>query len=79
MKKLLTFTFLGAVPSKNKNLATIVLTILKISTDNINKKSVRTERRTQRSETIFDNWKPFKNDEKCFLFHLESPFRSQDI
>ena len=23
--------------------------------------------------------KPFKNDEKCFLFHLESYFRSQDI
>ena len=27
----------------------------------------------------FDNWKPFKNDEKCFLFHLKSSFRSQDI
>ena len=24
-------------------------------------------------------WKPFKNDEKCFLFHLKSSFRSQDI
>ena len=23
--------------------------------------------------------KPFKNDEKCFLFHLKSSFRSQDI
>ena len=22
---------------------------------------------------------PFKNDGKCFLFHLESSFRSQDI
>ena len=22
---------------------------------------------------------PFKNDEKCFLFYLQSPFRSQDI
>ena len=22
---------------------------------------------------------PFKNDEKCFLFQLKSPFRSQDI
>ena len=22
---------------------------------------------------------PFKNDEKCFLFHLKSSFRSQDI
>ena len=21
----------------------------------------------------------FKNDEKCFLFYLQSPFRSQDI
>ena len=20
---------------------------------------------------IFDNWNPFKNDEKCFLFHLK--------
>ena len=25
---------------------------------------------------LFGNWKPFKNDEKCFLFHLKS---SQDI
>ena len=25
------------------------------------------------------DWKPFKNDEKCFLFHLESSFCSQDI
>ena len=24
-------------------------------------------------------WKPFKNDEKCFLFHLKNSFRSQDI
>ena len=24
-------------------------------------------------------WKPFKNFEKCFLFHLKSSFRSQDI
>ena len=23
--------------------------------------------------------KPFKNDEKCFLFHRKSSFRSQDI
>ena len=36
-------------------------------------------RRTIRSETIFGNWKPFKNDEKSFLFHLKSSFRSQDI
>ena len=32
-----------------------------------------------KSETIFVNWKPFKNDEKCFLVHLKSSFRSQDI
>ena len=25
------------------------------------------------------DWQPFKNDEKCFLFHLKSYFRSQDI
>ena len=24
-------------------------------------------------------WKPFKDCEKCFLFHLESSFRSEDI
>ena len=24
-------------------------------------------------------WKPFKNDEKCFLFHAKSFFRSKDI
>ena len=31
-------------------------------------------RRTHRSETIFGNWKPFKSDEKCFLFQLKSSF-----
>ena len=25
------------------------------------------------------HWKPLKNDEKCFLFHLKSSFCSQDI
>ena len=25
------------------------------------------------------HWKPFKNDEKYFLFHLKSSFGSQDI
>ena len=30
------------------------------------------------SETIFGNWKPFKNDEKSFLFHL-THFRSPDL
>ena len=37
------------------------------------------ERCTPRSGTSFANWKPFKNDEKCFLFNLKSSFRSQDI
>ena len=36
-------------------------------------------RRTLRSETIFSSWKPFKNDEKCFLFHLKRFFHVQDI
>ena len=31
------------------------------------------------SETISDNWKPFKNDEKCFLFHVKSSFLSSYI
>ena len=31
-------------------------------------------RRNLRSETIFDNWKLFKNYEKCFLFHVKSSF-----
>ena len=30
-------------------------------------------------ETIFGNGKPFKSDEKCFLFNLKNSFRSQDI
>ena len=28
---------------------------------------------------FFTKWYPFKNYEKCFLFHLESSFRSRDI
>ena len=35
--------------------------------------------RTFMSETIFGNWKPFTNDEKWFLFHFKSYFRSQNI
>ena len=31
-------------------------------------KLMQTQRRTIRSETIFGNWKFFKNDEKCILF-----------
>ena len=37
------------------------------------------QRCTLRSEIIFGNWKPFKNDKKCSLFHLKSSFCSQDI
>ena len=36
------------------------------------------ERDTLRSATV-GNWKPFKNDEKCFLLHLKTSFRSQYI
>ena len=28
---------------------------------------------------LFASMKALKNDEKCFLFHLKSSFRSQDI
>ena len=31
------------------------------------------------SETISDNWKPFKNDENFVLLHVKSSFRSWDI
>ena len=41
--------------------------------------STRAYRHILRSEKIFDNWKPFKNDEKCFLFHLKSSFCAKDI
>ena len=30
-------------------------------------------------EKTSDNWKPYKIDEKCFLFHVKSSFCSQDI
>ena len=33
---------------------------------------------TLKPEAIFGNWKPFKIDEKCFLFHLKNSSRSQD-
>ena len=44
------------------------------SNSNYQKKLLK--RRTLRSKTIFGKWKPFKNDDKCFLFHLKSSFRS---
>ena len=33
----------------------------------------------RRSGTTFGNWKPFKNDEKCFLVHVKNSFRFQDV
>ena len=30
------------------------------------------------SETISDNWNPFRNDEESFLVHVKSLFRSWD-
>ena len=47
--------------------------------DKIQFSAVSTWRRTLKSEIIFDNWKSFKNDEKCFLFHFKSYSRYQDI
>ena len=35
--------------------------------------------RPKRDCVICFNESLFKNDEKCFLFHLKSSFRSQDI
>ena len=42
------------------------------------KNSVSSEQflRNLGSEPISGNWKSFKNDEICFLFHLESPLLS---
>ena len=34
----------------------------------------RAQGHTLSSETIFDNWKLFKIDKKCFLFHLKKLF-----
>ena len=32
------------------------------------------ERRSLKSETVSGNWKPLKNNEKCFLFHQQIKF-----
>ena len=42
-------------------------------------KNINILKAQSQSETIFGDWKPFKNNEKYFLFHLKSSFRSQDI
>ena len=44
-----------------------------------NPKDKRLKVHSLKPETIFGNWKPFKCDEKCFLFHLKSSFCSQGI
>ena len=31
-----------------------------------------------KQRSLFLQWKPFKNDEKCFLFHFKSSFPPQD-
>ena len=36
-------------------------------------------KKKQKKAFYFLQWSPFKNDEKCFLYHLKSSFRSQDI
>ena len=36
-------------------------------------------RTTLGSEVTSNNWKPFKNDEQCFLFYCKRCFRSWDI
>ena len=35
--------------------------------------------RNLKVETVFGNLTPFKNDEKCFLFHLKNSPRFHDI
>ena len=60
-----------------ENILNYVNYLLYISLNYIN--YIYIYRQTVRSKKIFDNWKPFKIDEKCFSFHLESSFRSQDI
>ena len=37
------------------------------------------KRKKKKEKCYLLQWKPFKNDEKCFLFHLKSSFRCQDI
>ena len=61
------------------------LALAKKSSNNINNSHAQVSRLCNflweyvRSETIFDKWKPFRNNEKCVLFQPKSSFRSQDI
>ena len=45
---------------------------------NSNKSSLKSHSHHPKNCYLLD-WKPFKNDEKCLLFHLKSSFRSQVI
>ena len=51
-------------------------TISLIRKKNADNLQIAHQMRTLRYNTIFAIWKPFKNDEKCFLFHLKCSFRS---
>ena len=43
------------------------------------KNSLKSTADLQKKLSYLLHWKPFKNDEECFLFHLKIYFRSQDI
>ena len=45
----------------------------------IHHKNLKSDSHFPKKIVLFASWKPFKIDEKCFLFHLRSSFRSQDI
>ena len=55
----------------------ILMSVIEVDLDWENSECL--QRRTLRTGTIFGNWKPFKNDEKCILFHFKSFFYSEDI
>ena len=74
----------GNIYQKLQNLVFVVFTVFgatKIFPSCGQKMTPRLElkRCTLRSKTIFGNRKPFKHDEKGYLFHLKSYFRSPDI
>ena len=50
-----------------------------ISTKYSNKRELLLQNLKVHSKTILGKWKPFKNHEKCFLFHVENYFCFLDI
>ena len=42
-------------------------------------KNMRNSLSLKAQSKVWYNWKPFKNDEKHFLFYVQSSFRFQDI